>query len=309
MLIKFIGVNWLSFVLFTIVTIELCDVYSSYHCKCSDLPRYGAEIYKGRYGDQAKHLMHSQSYTEEVYQRSKTEINRSESSPAIRRNSNQDDWLGDELIDSSMKLIKQQHPHIEGLIDSCVCEVGQVSTYNKPYIQILNEEGQHWIIVTTINCSPGVVKIYDSRTRKVTKRIKLIIQRMTKHVDNKIVLEMPEFQKQRNKADCGLFSIAAMVSLAEGRNPSHEIWDQTKMGTHLSLCLSKGKLTAFPPYNDSNKIKVHVLKKVIFNLHLCSHCENLIDDDSGRCGQCNRQHMSLHLCKTFSRTNPTHAKN
>lgn len=242
------------------------------------------EIYKGRYGDQTKHLMHSQSYSGEEYHRIEREINRSASSPALRRKPNQDDWLDDESIDKSMQLIKKQYGHIEGLIDSCVCEVGQVSNYNKPYIQILNEEGQHWILVTTINCSPGVVKVYDSMARKVTKRVKHIIKRMTTHLNYEIVLEMPEFQKQRNQTDCGLFCIAAMVSLAEGQDPSHEYWDFTKMREHLSICLQTEKLTAFPQYNTSNK---RLSKRVIFNLYICSRCETLKDDKTSMCSQCN----------------------
>jgi hypothetical protein len=36
----------------------------------------------------------------------------------------------------------------------------------------------------------------------------------------KIIVDVSQFQRQRNESDCGLFAVAAMVALAHGSDPS-----------------------------------------------------------------------------------------
>ena len=53
-------------------------------------------------------------------------------------------------------------------------------------------------------------------------------------------------QQQQGVTDCGLFAIAYAVHLANGNDPAKVKFEQKKMRTHLTNCLKKKRLEAFP---------------------------------------------------------------
>ena len=61
-----------------------------------------------------------------------------------------------------------------------------------------------------------------------------------------ITIVMKNFQRQERSVDCGLFTIAAMASLAHQEDPSTVTYDQKKMRKHLIDCLSSKLIMPFP---------------------------------------------------------------
>ena len=58
--------------------------------------------------------------------------------------------------------------------------------------------------------------------------------------------EMANMQKQRGADDCGVFVIAAMVSLEFGEDSSTDKYEQDNLRSHLLQCFKFLKLSLFP---------------------------------------------------------------
>ena len=54
------------------------------------------------------------------------------------------------------------------------------------------------------------------------------------------------YQSQAGSTDCGWFALLFISILTKGDNPSHHIFEQKKMKSHLHLCLSEGSFKDFP---------------------------------------------------------------
>ncbi|CAG2237683.1 PARP10_14_15 [Mytilus edulis] len=161
-------------------------------------------------------------------------------------------WLEDIEIELAMQLVKNNHPNIDGFQP---VTVALAEGYKKPkgqFIQIINVSGQHWITLSNIRCPPYTVRVFDSWKRHLqgdTKRaIFAIVDRDSK---GQVVVDLCQFQRQRNDADCGCFAAASMVAIANGSDPSKLIWDTRLLRSHYVQCLNQSQMTPFPLYQDS----------------------------------------------------------
>jgi hypothetical protein len=92
--------------------------------------------------------------------------------------------------------------------------------------------------------------------------------------------------KQGGSTDCGLYAIAIATALAHGEDPSHLVFHQQDMRSHLIDCLSNKKLLLFPVLKKQQRI----LKKVqdTVTLYLCPVCkETDYGDPMVCCDKCN----------------------
>jgi hypothetical protein len=198
-------------------------------------------------------------------------------------------WLEDENIDMASKIIKNTNSDISGLEQVCVISAGQAKKCSGEYLQILHSHGHHWITATTIGCDTNVIKVYDSMYRDFDRHcLKQIIKMSPVDETGEIIVELAQFQRQRNKADCGLFAIAAAFSLAGRQNPSNDRYDLEKMRLHLLSCIQAKALIPFPDYAGT----VTSQKKKVYNVAVCCHCGDLLNRAGGQtvlqCQSCAR---------------------
>ncbi len=72
-------------------------------------------------------------------------------------------WLTDNLIDAGQNLLCSQFGHlVSGLQDVCKTCTLSIDIETAEFVQVLNVADSHWILISTINCLPGFVKVYDS---------------------------------------------------------------------------------------------------------------------------------------------------
>ncbi|WAR21754.1 Y508-like protein [Mya arenaria] len=95
------------------------------------------------------------------------------------------------------------------------------------YRPISDCKRQHWVVASTVGCADGRVRVFDSMFKKMDKEYIYKLLNMVIYKDESLIVERSNFQKQKNKADCGVFAIAAAFSLAVGRNPSNLGYDTT----------------------------------------------------------------------------------
>ena len=188
-------------------------------------------------------------------------------------------WLSDDHMDHAQGLLKKQYPQFSSLQPVCIFETDGCQQVGKPvgvFVQILNMCGNHWIVVSNSQCSSNTVRVYDSfyRPYKDMERNRLLKQlACLVGSENSLTAEWVDMQQQEGDTDCGLFAIAAAVSLCQGNSPELIKWDQDAMRNHLVSCFSGGKLTEFPVGGPRNSNRVQSPKTV----PLYCHC-NMPDD-------------------------------
>jgi len=153
-------------------------------------------------------------------------------------------WLNSSLINSAQTLMKRAYPHVHGLQDT---QATRTALPDGDLVQILHVNNSHWLTVSTINCLPGTVHIYDSLVGKsVTLDTKVQIACLLQTPLPQITLKLMNIEQQQNGSDCGLYAIATALELCAGNDPIKASWHSEEMQPHLEACLSKQKITTFP---------------------------------------------------------------
>jgi len=151
--------------------------------------------------------------------------------------------LSDKHMYAAQKLLKFQHPDMNGLQDTCLSQTSfQPATGES--LQIHHIRGNHWVL--TYSKGDGQVAVYDSLYDEVTDDLHDQLMDIYKVAGKRLRYSLPDAQKQRGSRDCGLFVVAFALELCEGRDPSAIRFNQKKMRKHLEKCFEDGVLEPFP---------------------------------------------------------------
>ena len=165
-------------------------------------------------------------------------------------------WLSDKIIDAAHALLRQEFPTIGGM-QSCLLASGPTFRPEvMPFVQIVNTHptgrGNHWILLSTINCPPLTIDVYDSMNsewlstdseRSIAKLMRIPL------TERFITVRFPKSPNQQNASDCGVYAIANMVAILNGTNPtSIKKFDATsnEMRNLLKDYFISGKISPFP---------------------------------------------------------------
>ena len=162
--------------------------------------------------------------------------------------------MGNELtnieINLAQQLLKAQFNSINGL-ESTLHQQKSVGTLLskesiRNRIQILfSQERKHWIVATTVNCSPNEVKVYNSLFYLDRDSLQLI-ERLFQCDMMNLDIKMTQCRKQTGSKDWGVYAIAIATAIASGLNLSRQNFKQQAMRGHLVDCFNNGMLTSFP---------------------------------------------------------------
>ena len=151
--------------------------------------------------------------------------------------------LTDKHIQLAQTLIRGQFPRIGELQSTLL----QERYHNLPSnsIQVVHcLKRHHWIVASNVLSASGHVHIYDSLHTTTDEESTELVKNMFGTEDS--FVNIPKIKIQMGGADCGLFAIAYVTSLAHGDDPSVISYEQIKMRGHLIECFTKGKLIPFP---------------------------------------------------------------
>ena len=104
----------------------------------------------------------------------------------------------------------------------------------------------HWVLISTINCLQGEVRLYDPLHTSLSSETKTIIAQLMRTEKPSVAVHIMNVSKHAGTQDCGQFAIAFMTSLAYGNNPTTEVYRQDEMRAHLSTCFEKKVMQCFP---------------------------------------------------------------
>ena len=100
--------------------------------------------------------------------------------------------------------------------------------------------------MSTLSCSLGEVKVYDSLFYYCDEETEYVIANLFQCGPSKVAVKVAHSQKQKGSSDCGLFAIAFATAVAHGINPSKLKLKQEAMRPHLINCFNKRHISPFP---------------------------------------------------------------
>ena len=110
-------------------------------------------------------------------------------------------------------------------------------------LQILHVNGCHWIAVSTVDCTASTedIVVYDSKYASLSTETKLLLSQLV-HTDKPaFTVKVASVTKQSGSADCGVFAIAYITSIAFGLDPAQYVFNQAAMRPHLQKCFEEKK--------------------------------------------------------------------
>lgn len=166
----------------------------------------------------------------------------------------------------------------------CVLTVHQGIKVDHHLLQTVHSHSQqHWVTVTSIGCAQGSLRVYDSMYRNLDEiSLSQIASFVTVDPIRGLIIDFAEFQKQRNKMDCGLYAVAAAFSLTLGKDASQDHYDDMKLRSHLHSCLERSALEEYPKYSGT------VLKRQDKRImaYVCCVCKRVVCRNITKCTLC-----------------------
>lgn len=189
------------------------------------------------------------------------------------------------------KLLHGQFPDMDGLNDTVLGSKLQFPVSRNIFCQILHVGGNHWLAIANKFCNTDEIDVYDSLLNSVVPdnisiSSDVIIQAAailcTKNPT--MICNVRKFGQQKGSTDCGLFAIAAVVSICFGVDPSCVLFEKSKMRNHLITRLEKGSFEQFP------SVLIDVEELVIKRIPVTLYCNCRLPDNGeekmARCDSC-----------------------
>ena len=170
------------------------------------------------------------------------------------------EWLSDIHVAAANKLLKEQYPHQNGLQDTlALAELCRFRSSPTDFIQIVNISRSHWVCVSNVFSSPGVVEVFDSMPAYSTtlSGLKRQVAAILKTSEKSFDLYHVDVQRQVGGSDCCLFAIAFAASLCVRKDPHTERYAQAEMRQHLARCFEEKKITSFPNSDGRRRLGRH----------------------------------------------------
>jgi len=109
-------------------------------------------------------------------------------------------WVNDRLINAAQQMLRKQYG-VPGLEDVSKGETLSMDVHKGEFIQILNVGKVHWVTVSTIDCNPGVIKVYDSGGKYITYRNQEQIAALLFTQQNTITVQFMGVMRQYGASD------------------------------------------------------------------------------------------------------------
>lgn len=172
--------------------------------------------------------------------------------------------LSDNEIFAALKLLKRQfETNIrKGFYDPQSMNVKRTKKFDfrvkfpQRFLQIIHNGELHWLTLTNFNSvNANQIHVYDSLPIESTYidngALKNCLRKILKSPDeavDSLSIEccVEPVQKQPDAKICGLFAIAFALDLCLDVNPASQVYDTTRMRSHLFECLKQNFLREFP---------------------------------------------------------------
>ena len=192
-------------------------------------------------------------------------------------------WLTDKIICAAQMLLLQFFPNMAGLQPPTLQKVFAFQVHSGEFVQIIHVRNNHWCVVSTVGCQSGVVRVYDSLYKTLSKETVRLIARMVHVPSSELKFEMMDVEKQSNDSDCGVLAIAYAFDICNGMNPCSVRFDHSKIRPHLITCLENCQVSRFPVLGQRGSVP---RKPKTLELHCSCRMPEEDGDEMAKCDSC-----------------------
>ena len=192
-------------------------------------------------------------------------------------------WLTDKIIHAAQILLLQFFPDMAGLQPPVLQKVFAFQVHSGEFVQIIHVRNNHWCVVSTVGCETGVVRVYDSLCKTISKETVRLIASLVYSPCSELRVTTMDVEKQSNSSDCGVLGIAYAFDLCSGLNPCTVRFDHSKIRSHLAMCLENCQVSRFPVLGER---KSAVRKPKTVELHCSCRMPEEKGDEMVQCDVC-----------------------
>ena len=202
-------------------------------------------------------------------------------------------WINDRIISAWQFLLQQKYPSVGGLHSTVVVSKRKFKRDSRKHevVQVLNSGNNHWVAISTLGCSIGVVHWLDSMHCGPSSQLKVIVSDLLQCPKDRIQIKMLNVQLQSGGSDCGLFALANITAALDGVDPSSLHFIQNLMRTHLVTCLEQKDPRPFPL--DPSKRQARS-PKILDTQTLRIYCVCRLPDNGNLMVMCIKCHKWFH---------------
>ena len=88
-------------------------------------------------------------------------------------------------------------------------------------LQVLLVRKNHWILLSTMDCPQGSIKVYDSAFDNQPPSVLKVITKAFVAPEQIVQISVMNTEIQRGPNDCGVYVSAMMTSIAYGEDPCY----------------------------------------------------------------------------------------
>ena len=157
-------------------------------------------------------------------------------------------WLTDKIICAAQMILLQFFPNMASLQTPTLQKVFAFQVHSGKFVQIIHVRNSHWCVVSTVGCQSGVVHVYDSLYKTLSKETVHLITRMVHVPSSELKVDV---EKQSNGSDCVVLTIAYAFDICSGLNPCSV--RHSKIRPHLT-CLENCQVSRFPVLGERGSV-------------------------------------------------------
>ena len=139
-------------------------------------------------------------------------------------------------------------------------------------------------MVSTVGCESGVIHVYNSLYRSLTRETLSLIASMVYSPASELKITTMDVEKQSNGSDCGVLGIAYAFDICNVLNPCNVRFDQYKIRKHLATCLEKCQISRFPVLGGRSSVSK---KPCMLELHCSYRMPEENSYEMAECDSCN----------------------
>ena len=199
------------------------------------------------------------------------------------------EWLNDNLVRASQKILKQRCGNVAGLDDPIMVAGSAYRHKNEKFIQVLNiPDRAHWVVVSNFHCNSNTVCLYDSLNMAPSSDLTYQISHLVgcDPAEPSLHINIMSVDRQTNGNDCGLYALANATSLVHGLDPCNMAYDQAQMRRHLLECIENNDLIVFP--HVYRTVRRQIKRIVTLDLHCTCRTTYRKSDEMVLCSTCNK---------------------
>ena len=98
-------------------------------------------------------------------------------------------WLNDKHISMAQNLIQNQFPKLNGLMSSLL-QLSKPLPNSTNALQVINTGRSHWVLISTIDCLQGEVRLYDPLYTSLSSETKTIIAQLMRTEKPSVTVQM-----------------------------------------------------------------------------------------------------------------------